>query len=255
MDPNYIIAKDSLDYLRQVNDLGRRAWIYRGHSVSCAKATNEKYPKKNYKLVTSVYRFLNDHAGKINKRSMIPRESDHIRRFKSTAKAFLKSYPEDDDVISWLGIMQHFGYPTRLLDFTFNPAIALYFALENSSSKTDYVGVHAIHIDSVRMHTQTLTKIKWSDLEQEDFMIGIKGQTQEFLGIVLGRWSNERQEAQEGVFLVPSKIDMDIENWLRKMPKKKVKQPSNWIKYAVPVKGKDYYARLKELKNIGLAAN
>lgn len=255
MKPHYIIATDTLDYLDKANDLGRRGWIYRGHSISCANAKEEKDPKKNYKLITSVHRFLNDHFAQIRSTSKLPREADHIRRFQSTAKGFLHSYPNDDDVISWLGLMQHFGYPTRLLDFTFNPAIALYFALENSSPETEHVGVHAIHIDSVRDHTRKRRGTSIINPKQAEYKIGKKGQTHEFLGISAGRWSNERQEVQEGVYLVSSKIDMDIEKWLRGIPKGRIKQPSHWLKFAIPVKGKDYYARLKELKNVGLAAN
>lgn len=35
------------------------------------------------------------------------------------------------DIISILNILQHYGFPTRVLDVTNNPLVALYFALEN----------------------------------------------------------------------------------------------------------------------------
>ena len=36
-----------------------------------------------------------------------------------------------DDLISIINILQHYGFPTRVLDVTQNPLVALYFALEN----------------------------------------------------------------------------------------------------------------------------
>ena len=42
--------------------------------------------------------------------------------------------------LSWLSVMQHYGVPTRLIDFTTSPYIALYFALEtyNPLSQKDF---------------------------------------------------------------------------------------------------------------------
>jgi hypothetical protein len=76
---------------------------FRGHS------------KKDYKLVPSLFR------GK-----KTPIEFNLIEKFKQNATLLLNNVEHKD--IDWLFIMQHNGVPTRLLDWTESPLVALYFA-------------------------------------------------------------------------------------------------------------------------------
>lgn len=40
--------------------------------------------------------------------------------------------PGEDDIAGWLALMQHYRLPTRLLDWSFSPLIAAYFAVNRS---------------------------------------------------------------------------------------------------------------------------
>ena len=43
---------------------------------------------------------------------------------------------QDDNRLEWLALMQHYGAPTRLLDFTRSPYVACFFALEELKKRS-----------------------------------------------------------------------------------------------------------------------
>ena len=102
------------------------SFVYRGHA------------NHEWKLVSSLYRFLENYhpnIGNILYSNMYEREM--IKDFKYKYQAYTKnSMPNEDDMIEWLSIMQHYGAPTRLIDFSYSPYIALFMAL-SEFSKTD----------------------------------------------------------------------------------------------------------------------
>lgn len=55
-----------------------------------------------------------------------------MQEFKRRAGRYFEANQCPLDDLEWLASMQHFGAPTRLLDFTHSPYVAAYFAFENS---------------------------------------------------------------------------------------------------------------------------
>jgi hypothetical protein len=78
---------------------------------------------KNHKLIPSVGRIDQSILCGL---SISDYERETLNRFKLRAKPEITPQPKDD--WEWLALAQHHGLPTRLLDWTSSPLIALYFA-------------------------------------------------------------------------------------------------------------------------------
>lgn len=68
-------------------------------------------------------------------------EDELVNEFKRGAKFYLKEEQQPTTLLEWFSMIQHFGAPSRLLDFTKSPYVAAYFAFEQASLEAENVAI------------------------------------------------------------------------------------------------------------------
>ncbi|MGA7828453.1 MAG: FRG domain-containing protein [Geobacteraceae bacterium] len=100
----------------------------------------------SYRLETTLIRLRGDY---------VRLERHLLRNFRKYAH---RSFVERDSLWHWLSVAQHFGLPTRILDWTYSPFIAMHFAtaaidkfdLDGAIWAVNYVKAHELLPQSLR---------------------------------------------------------------------------------------------------------
>ncbi|MEQ8178258.1 MAG: FRG domain-containing protein [Amphiplicatus sp.] len=104
--------------------------------------------------------------------------------FKRSASLFLDRTPAND--WEWLALAQHYGLPTRLLDWTSNPLVACFFAVASSPYDDDAV---------IYAHTIRDDEVIDPNVEHSPFEI-------QAVGFLLPAHTTARIASQKGLFSV-----------------------------------------------------
>jgi hypothetical protein len=100
---------------------GPEDWIFRGQ---------EQF---TWQLTTSLQRALKKVGAPVDQWRI--RENSCIGFFKDHARIHLATPLPDEDLIGWLSAMQHYRAPTRFLDWSQSPFVAMYFAVAQQGAE------------------------------------------------------------------------------------------------------------------------
>lgn len=175
-------------------------WIFRGQG---------NY--KDWELSTSLERAIN--AYDILPEQTEKKEQGLLRKFKRQYKQFSAHIPHYEDNIEWLSIMQHYGCPTRLLDFSYSFFVALFFAIENIEIGK-CAALWAINYEWLREKYKNNTTEAIRNLLETDKNAKNKKTTNEILHYKIDYiialnpfYMNERLVVQQGLFVLPLNVN------------------------------------------------
>lgn len=189
-------------------------------------------------------------------------ESTLLKRFKQSAAMLIDSAPKES--FDWLFLMQHYGVPTRLLDWSESPLVALYFAVENliEHGKEDGA-LWLLYPTELNKHAHINNK------EEEDYIPSFEDEElvnysveslktnpriQLYPVATIATRNNSRIQAQLGVFTIHHHENIPIEEIGDKSHVVKLIIPANskeLIKNQLSLLGYSKFQLFPELSSIG----
>jgi len=193
------IVNSLSEYIELVNSIYEEGYIfYRGQNSH-----------KEHKLLPSLLRIDPHSENRIYSDNC---DQNFINTFKARGLPHLKYIPKNE--WEWMSTAQHYGLPTRLLDWSQGPLAALFFATENTSfrnTEDDCSVVWCLNptvLNEKSRFIEDFTSIPNLSEENETFLqqlkekfgVGVNHNGQLYPIALIHPSSNTRIHAQRGVF-------------------------------------------------------
>jgi hypothetical protein len=179
-------------------------------------------------------------------------ERDIIKEFITYACSYIDEDPTQD-LYKWADFAQHYGVPTRFLDWTENPLVALYFACKDYKpiyKEKDFHGgrdavVWMIHFTNYNKYAYSKRQQLESNEAEEKRTIGqtinllIEGKKPvEYPILYKPYYKNQRMSAQSSYFMVWGSKEESFESFF---------SADNFLKSNKKGAGREYYENQNEI--------
>ncbi len=167
-------------------------------------------------LSTSLYRHLA--AFGVDRRAWAHQEERIARIFRRKAHNYLRHVPPPDDHFQWQALIEHHGGPTRLLDFTWSPWVAAFFALQSATHDSAVWAVDPAAVLRIARRVagggRSLPADRIDPRHPENYRRHFQASRRAFAWIGEPETMNARLVAQSGTFAMTSIIDRTLEDIL-----------------------------------------
>jgi hypothetical protein len=195
---------------------GDTRWIFRGDNVK----TTRRLPGPS-SIRSSIDSAIDLYNEKLRKAHSQRIELDLICEFQRKAHHYLTHVPPAFNTIEWLTLMQHYGAPTRLVDWTYSFYVALFFALARTRTPDRCGIIWAVNAqwiiqqsNQVLCANADILRIKEKRDEDSRYMNQYHNriwrflrETPTYLTTLLNSYQlNERLIAQQGTFLMQGSL-------------------------------------------------
>jgi len=152
---------------------------------------------------------------------LIEAERYLLTTFQRRAHHYISDPPDKEDYLEWLALLQHHGAPTRLLDWTKSPYVALFFALDQLRYDGGCCALWAIDLQwckqQARQNILSSSQINMFDPDEslgkpETFRaVFFNDSPIQFVAPLQPFRMNERLTIQQGLFLCPGDLQRSFE--------------------------------------------